>query len=78
MNIEIVIKDFNQANQGSLIEDKEKIKEVLEDCWDKKVDVDCIEADKTFKLTLDDFRPEHDRPYEGKTFKDWEGGETYI
>ena len=49
-----------------MIEDKEKIKEGLEICQDKKVDVDCIEADKTFKLSLDDFRPEHDRPYTGQ------------
>ena len=61
-----------------MIVDREKIKEVLEDCWNKKVDVDYIEADKTFKLSLDDFKPEHDRPYTGQVLKDWAGGETYI
>ena len=45
--------------------------------WDKRVDGNTIKTEKTFKLSLDDFKPQFDRDYSGQVLDNWAGNETY-
>ena len=67
MQIEFIVNNMNEYNRKNdkIIETEAAIKKEVKRTFNKPLNKVELQTQKSFKLSIEDFNPQHDRPFTG-------------